>query len=84
MKVKRVIGYICVTAIMAVTGFAIGAGIGFIADLGFLLMGKFTNWFHTVMMGTILGMAFALSVYAENPLVTVLNWLEKNSSVGEK
>ena len=65
MKAKRVIGYICVTAIMGVMGFAIGAGIGFMADMGFSLMGQSTNYFHTVTMGTMLGMSSTLSVIKE-------------------
>lgn len=78
MKRHRKVAYFCVTVSMATVGAVLFGFLGFVSDWSLaMLNGKQVNYAYTFMLGVCGSGLFALSVYVENPLVTVFNWLVK-------
>lgn len=74
MKLKKALKYVAVTILMGGIGFGIGAGLGALSDLVFYYLGgQPLTWMWTAILGTIMMMAFALSVYAPNPIAVLLD-----------
>ena len=85
MKPKKILGYVCVTILMAISGFLMGIGLGGLTDLTFHyfadapLTGR-----YAATIGLIMSIMLTLSVYVENPIAVVLNkymqWEEEYKS----
>ncbi len=77
-KKHRTFAYLCVTAIMAIVGFVLFGLLGFLAEASLSwLSGKPLNYGMAFLLALCGGGLFALSVYVKNPLITILDCLEK-------